>query len=896
MSDASTLAVAESRLTLADLREWARQTWPGRLAAMGSTWLGNQERLVYNRLSWPVGSASQFAYGHFLCTDADLAVLQSSFPGPLTLVLNDGNPGRNISVPMYALPPRPLGANLTGGDQYLLTLVDQRYFWWDKAATIAVTAGVTTWTSLFAALGAALGVGISVSSIPAAYLMPPADFNTNYDSLPPQLDAAARSVGMRVVVGLNGAVSVLSASAAQALLAADLASVSKLSTNPLNPLVAGGSINLDGPGVLPAFLSVAFPDVTNGTLPLWRSTQVTTACPVAAGTYPATKLMRSSLVNGPSNGAQVAALALQAATDWYNWAWYAEVDAAYNGVCPWNPTGFEDRIEWTHQAGAITMRVQRPAWNIHEEFLLNYGTWNSITADPKTLIAKTTSTISALSGSTPGSGPATVYAMVAGALTSTTDSITVFNKATSAIAPGTWVNLVLEPVSGDWFIIDGMAPSQTAVAKLSSVLPATTGGTPGSGTATLQKMSGGALVTQGLADVTVYNDATMPLQSGLYVNLILEPVSGLWFVVGPLYSTTIAKLTSNVTARSGTTIGSGTADLEYLSGSTLTTRGLTGLTVCNNSSVLYMNGTYVNLIFEPISGSWFVVSVFIPTAIAKLTSTVNPISGSSLGSGTATQYSNVGGTLTTTGVSLTVYNDSVCGYLTGDYVNLILDPISSLWMITGPEQVFLPAGSLANPGLVPKPGSSAHAIPYVLTDDANWTILLTTLGDLLGTTGTGYGQLGIAGVPDGYVLTKKAAATLGWDWEAVPASTVTTPQTTGLAVGYTTIGAAASTGLSVVLANTAGEWALFICQVNYQSNLINGNFQVYLYDATAATGMPASLTINSIPGDVQSVTLSCAYQIPNANSTIQLWAGGPLPGGGVLIMSGGTNLTYWTAP
>jgi hypothetical protein len=59
--------------------------------------------------------------------------------------------------------------------------------------------------------------------VPAAYPPPAADLAPPGAPLPAVLDAAAASVGMRVTRGLDGAVRVMSAASALALLAANLA-------------------------------------------------------------------------------------------------------------------------------------------------------------------------------------------------------------------------------------------------------------------------------------------------------------------------------------------------------------------------------------------------------------------------------------------------------------------------------------------------------------------------------------------------------------------------------------------------------------------------------------------------------------------------------------------------
>src|SRR5205085_12599851 len=87
---------------------------------------------------------------------------------------------------------------------YLLSFVDERYYWWERAANVDVPAeGATTWTQLFNAIGDALH-GISLDTIASAYGWPPAAFDAYQEFLPLLLDLAAFPIGHRVVRGLDG--------------------------------------------------------------------------------------------------------------------------------------------------------------------------------------------------------------------------------------------------------------------------------------------------------------------------------------------------------------------------------------------------------------------------------------------------------------------------------------------------------------------------------------------------------------------------------------------------------------------------------------------------------------------------------------------------------------------
>ncbi len=427
-SDSAALAVAEARLSLADLKDWAYKTWPGKAAACGWDWIASFERPVYNRLTWPVG-ASRFAFAYVIASDVMLngvGGIRSQAAHSLPLVMDDGNTGRKITASMFMLPPRPLGFCNTGGDQWLLTLVDSRFFWWDVAYDFAPSfadpSSPPSWAVLIGQYGTALGVSISMDAVPAAYLNPPPMFGASYDFIPPLLDAACEAVGLKLVVRLDGTVRAESANTANGVYAGNVT----LS----NPLAAGGQF-LTTDLTYPLTVTVVDPtdreQSVAGTIPLGRVT-------------PGTHLLRTPILAPDLTTFQ--ALAVQAAADWYAWQG-ARPDAAYNGVCPWTPGGFEDRIEWTHHSGAITTRVQRPPWNVRQELTLPYGTRAAFVLGD----------VPALVGGLPGVGTAQLLFINGVALVGSGNVVTVFNLLTHAVPGGSEVGLILEPYSDRWLII-----------------------------------------------------------------------------------------------------------------------------------------------------------------------------------------------------------------------------------------------------------------------------------------------------------------------------------------------------------------------------------------------------------------------------------------------------------
>lgn len=223
------------------IEEFAIRTWPGiDLIGLGFRGYIPKGPVLLNTLRWP-RDASRFAVGHFLATTHRVdAIREVIYGGGSTyisapLVMDDGS--NEITTNMWMLPPRPFNQVNVGSDElYMITLVDDRFFWWFKSANINVIGGVTTWTSMYTSIGSALGVSISVDTIPAAYLKPSNDFNSNYRALPVLLDAVAYSVGQRIIRKLDGTVVAQNPANAQAQLETNLAD--------LEPNICGGIQNL----------------------------------------------------------------------------------------------------------------------------------------------------------------------------------------------------------------------------------------------------------------------------------------------------------------------------------------------------------------------------------------------------------------------------------------------------------------------------------------------------------------------------------------------------------------------------------------------------------------------------------------------------------------------------
>lgn len=72
------------------------------------------------------------------------------------------------------------------------------------------------------------------------------------------------------------------------------------------------------------------------------------------------------------NGADLAALARQLATDWYRFR-ASPLDTAFAGSVPYAPEALSDRVTWDFSTGTVRTRVQRPPYQLPDVQLLPSG-------------------------------------------------------------------------------------------------------------------------------------------------------------------------------------------------------------------------------------------------------------------------------------------------------------------------------------------------------------------------------------------------------------------------------------------------------------------------------------------------------------------------------------------
>ena len=211
-----------------------------------------QPPIRFNSLYWPTG-ATRWSWFYGLVTKSSLDKIQrQSSDLPLPLVIDDED-RISITTNMYILPARPLSAFPFAGDEqlWLLPLVDERYWWqFGKMPTVSLLStldfdSTSTWADLFEACADALNVTITVDTVSSYYGYPdPYEANRHMEKPAVLLDAAAHSVGQRIVRWNDGTILSQNFTNAQARLELNLAA-------DVWTQAAGGDFSAIHPAVLP---------------------------------------------------------------------------------------------------------------------------------------------------------------------------------------------------------------------------------------------------------------------------------------------------------------------------------------------------------------------------------------------------------------------------------------------------------------------------------------------------------------------------------------------------------------------------------------------------------------------------------------------------------------------
>lgn len=353
LDDPGLIARIEQFIRADAFREFDSPAWTGYDA---STTPSNSSMAAVRLgcLYWP-REAARWAFGHFVVDQGTLANLRaaaysSSGPVALPLVVSDGTESGTVRADLFMLPPRPL-FQFGEGNLYLLTLVDDRYWWWHKSGDIAVTGGTTAWADLYTSIGTALGVTIDADTVDADYLDPAEELANAYEYLPPLLDAVAYSTGQRIIRRLDGSVEAWNPS-----------------TTVRDELVTtwGANASHGGAFEFPTDLPLLVPEKVrlsvgrkrsvaspvNGT-DIYDKTLASLALDEYTGVVAKSgqKLFRSTAValyDGASitNATELQSLADALARDWYKWQVYGDSHRLLSGIVPWDGDPTVDFVEW----------------------------------------------------------------------------------------------------------------------------------------------------------------------------------------------------------------------------------------------------------------------------------------------------------------------------------------------------------------------------------------------------------------------------------------------------------------------------------------------------------------------------------------------------------------------
>jgi hypothetical protein len=382
-----------------ELLDFQRFEFPGK-RRIGWTYPGSLRRrgVHLGSLYWP-RDASRFGVAYLLATDSNLANIRAKLSaqvsqetgsaiafGPGELIISEENQQfqtvGKVTASMWMLPARPLSSIIGQQGMNLITLVDDRYWWWFRdTGQIAIVPGETTWADLYDLTAQALGVDIEYDAISPNYLEPGAGLAAQYEQSPMLLDAIAYNVGQRICVDLDGSVHAYSQSSSQQILQGTLSLLQADAPRTMFRTGGGFISAKDRPLLLPSAVRVAFPrsvgyvdlgqsyaveisladlniqelgTVGNGNIKLFHD-----SC-AAEGPTASTPINATSLTN----------LAKQIAIDWYLYQ-LGPLDSKFEGVVDWTIEGLSDSVTWTFVKGELSTRVTRPSWNCLVEELLH---------------------------------------------------------------------------------------------------------------------------------------------------------------------------------------------------------------------------------------------------------------------------------------------------------------------------------------------------------------------------------------------------------------------------------------------------------------------------------------------------------------------------------------------
>jgi hypothetical protein len=409
--DNDAIEFLERYIPRSSYRPWLRPSRPPpQSAGLTFPWTPDEPPFKLNRLWWPTG-ASRWGYMHCLASSDQVAqVMNNAYSTGasgdgsyfvLSLLMGTPDIGPQVGMPgstdnqvdiqMFLMPPTPLSgirglSQMTTGTQslYLLTLVDQRWWWYQKTGTVEVDP-TTTWDNLYATLAGLIGLDpnntFNWDTIPSQYLQPsPVMFTLDYQPITFLLDAVAFNIGQRIVCNFDGTVNARNASTDYVNLTSDFAN------RPTRLIMAGG----------PRFSPADFPFLSGSPTALFPQNTLIGDMGIGAvnvnygqacgptsylstynlnagvGTEGSTLMTiaftdlalpcRPSGGGDPTNKAALDALTQQFAGDFILW-FNIQFDITLIGIVNVQPNGYIDTIELEYSGDTALTRIYSFPWN-----------------------------------------------------------------------------------------------------------------------------------------------------------------------------------------------------------------------------------------------------------------------------------------------------------------------------------------------------------------------------------------------------------------------------------------------------------------------------------------------------------------------------------------------------
>jgi hypothetical protein len=317
------------------------------------------------RLHWPQG-ASDYAFGHFLVDDERLEQIRPVVYSGNTLnsavfAADDGS--TLINTDLYMLAPRPISQTSGKNNLWLMTLVDERYWWWYKQGTITISEDTTTWDELYDQFESILGVTIENDAIDPFFNKPTRRFAYANEAIPVLLDACAYSVGQRIIREFDGTVKAQNPGTARAVFDANLAAAR------LNRAFGGklyvepdGSASGDHLATVPKQTRVIFPkeNTLTGEISTTYGVDITVSSTGIEGKQ-ALWGDQIAAVTGdvatPNNLTDLTHYASALSVAWYQWQTGRAFDLTYKGLQDWTPEGYTNSIEYLYEKDLISTRI-----------------------------------------------------------------------------------------------------------------------------------------------------------------------------------------------------------------------------------------------------------------------------------------------------------------------------------------------------------------------------------------------------------------------------------------------------------------------------------------------------------------------------------------------------------